>query len=138
MDLYAEHILDHFRSPRHKGEMEQATATHSELNPSCGDELTVQLKIDDGVITNILWDGTGCAISQAGMSMLAEEIIGKSVLEVNGMHGKIMLGFLGVPVGPRRMKCGLLALHTLKNALHLQHHEQLQGWPETMEGVAGQ
>ena len=79
MDLYAENILDHYRHPRGKNRLEKPTVTHNETNVSCGDSLTVDLIVDDGKITDIGWDGTGCAISQAGMSILTEELEGSTL-----------------------------------------------------------
>lgn len=132
MDLYAENILDHYRSPRGKRPLSQPDITHGEKNHSCGDAVTIQLKIQDGVIEEMGWEGTGCAISQAGMSMLAEELEKKPVADAEAMEAKQMLEMLGVPIGPRRMKCALLSLHTLKNALRASKGQPSQLWRETV------
>ena len=132
MDLYAENILEHYRHPLHKGKLSSPTVIHEEVNLSCGDALTVQLLIKDDRVQNIGWEGTGCAISQAAMSMLSEELSGKSVKEVEEMRKEDINNLLGVPIGPRRFKCAYLSLHTLKNALRKFRHEQSQGWVDTV------
>lgn len=131
MDLYAENILDHYKSPRGKGSLASPSVSHSEKNLSCGDALTLHLKLENGKIVEIGWEGDGCAISQAGMSMLAEELAGKTVEEALSLDARHMTGLLGVPVGPRRLKCALLALHTLKNTLRSAQGQPPQLWRET-------
>lgn len=141
MDLYAENILDHYRHPRGKSQNPESKIqngiTHSEDNPSCGDSLTIGIATENDIITGIGWDGTGCAISQAAMSMLAEELAGKTVEEIDAMTKTDMMEMLGVAIGPRRVKCALLALHTLKNTLRLSQGKTTQSWMETLE-VTGQ
>lgn len=133
MDLYADNILDHYKHPRHKGVgSEQWGVSHEEKNPSCGDKLTIQLKIDDDRITDLIWSGEGCAISQAGMSMLSETLIGKTTEDATSLLEEDIRTMLGVPISTRRLKCALLCLHTLKNSLHTYHQEPLQTWQETV------
>ena len=80
MDMYRELILDHARSPHHHGILNPANIDHEELNPLCGDRLRLTMNIDQNrIITDIAWDGEGCAISQASASMLGDEIIGKRI-----------------------------------------------------------
>ena len=136
MDIYAENILDHYRHPRGKITLDQPSATHTETNVSCGDTLTVQLMIKDGIVTEIGWSGEGCAISQAAMSLLSEEIMGKSEDELNALAKDNVYELLGVPIGPRRFKCALLGLHALKNTLHILHGEDVQGWRKTVGMIA--
>jgi nitrogen fixation NifU-like protein len=130
MDLYAENILDHYRHPRGKVKLASASAEHREANLSCGDEVGVQLRIDGDRIAEIGWDGTGCAISQAAMSILGEELVGKSLSDIEAMKPKEMYDLLGVPVGPRRSKCALLGLHAVKNAALKSQNKPTQGWNE--------
>lgn len=131
MDLYAENILDHYKHPRHTGHLSRAVS-HREENISCGDDLTIDLVIDDGVIADLKWRGEGCAISQAAMSLLSEELIGMSVADAEALKPDEVYSLLGVPIGPRRFKCALLGLHTLKNALRAAHGEPAQSWLETV------
>ena len=132
MNVYADHILDHYRSPRGRGDLQAATVTHEERNLSCGDALTLHIRIEDNVITQLAWTGNGCAISQAAMSMLTERLAGITIAQAAQMLPRDIFAMLGVPIGPRRLKCALLCLHTLKNALRQLHHEAVQSWLETM------
>ncbi len=142
MDIYADNILDHYKHPHHHGELADASITHAEHNPSCGDMITLHLRISDNPsatlragsnrITDIAWTGDGCAISQAGMSLLSDELIGKTVDEAAGIDADQMKTLLGVPVGTRRLKCALLGLHTLKNALLTYRGHPSQSWHETV------
>lgn len=133
MDIYAETIIDHYKHPHKKERLPSPTVSHAELNASCGDTLTLDLQIENGTVAKIGWTGEGCAISQATMSLLSEEIAGKSIEELEAWDAAKITGMLGVPVGARRMKCALLSLHTLKNALHTYRNEPAQGWQETVD-----
>ena len=84
------------------------------------------------MIRDVGWDGSGCAISQAAMSMLADDLGGKPETHIEQMTSKDILSILAVPVGPRRMKCAHLALHALKNALRKMRNESPQSWSETL------
>lgn len=136
MDLYAENILDHYRNPRNKKSKSESpqqpgirnpkletrnskpvAVSHTEENLSCGDSVTIYLTIADDHIADISWEGEGCAISQAAMSMLSEEIHGKSLDEVRTLKPQDIYTLLGVPIGPRRVKCALLSLLTVHNVL---------------------
>ncbi len=132
MDLYAENILDHYRHPRGKVSLQNPTIVHKEINPSCGDELTIELIINNGKVEQIGWSGDGCAISQAGMSMASEEWIGKNLEEIDQLKPTFMNDLLGVPVGPRRVKCALLALHTMKNAVRKAKGGKERSWTEML------
>jgi nitrogen fixation NifU-like protein len=132
MDLYTENILDHFRHPRFAGELKAATVRHKEENLSCGDELTVDLKIENRKIKALAWHGTGCAISQAAMSMFGEKLEGIPVKKAQSLKPENVLKLLGVKIGPRRMKCALLSLHAVKNAIHKHRKEPAQSWTETI------
>lgn len=133
MDVYAENILEHYRNPRGKQGLASPTVEHEEINLSCGDTLKLQLQIENGTLKSFGWDGTGCAISQAAMSLLAEDLEGKSMEELEALQKEDIYELLGVPVGPRRVKCALLCLHTLKNALRKAQSKQPQGWLDTVE-----
>lgn len=132
MDLYAENILDHFRHPRNFGPLLEATIDHEEWNHACGDSLHLWLQLNKGKITQVGWTGTGCAISQASMSILSEELPGMSVEEASNLTKEDIHKLLGVTIGPRRFKCSLMSLHTVKNALLKASGKPLQGWMETV------
>lgn len=134
MDLYADTILDHYRHPRKKLKLqkEQWKVMHQEENLSCGDVVKIGLRIEDDRISAIAWEGEGCAISQAAMSMLSEELIGKKMSDIQALSPNDILTLLGVPISPRRIKCALLCLHTLKNTMHFYRDEPSQSWQETV------
>ena len=112
--LYREAILDHYKHPRNKGHLDSPSISHFDHNPFCGDEITLELKIEDGVVVQAAFDGRGCAISQASASMMTEEIIGKSLDELKGWAKDDILDLLGIEIGPVRLKCALLPLKALK------------------------
>ena len=132
-DIYAENILEHYRNPHHKEDMKNPTVEHEEANHACGDIISVQIKLKDGGIEKIGWSGTGCAISQAGMSILSDELIGMKTEDVLKLKKNDVHIMLGIPIGPRRYKCALLCLHTVKNALRKTEELEPQGWLDTVE-----
>lgn len=117
MDLYAEEILDHYKHPRHFGHLEHPTLTYHDSNPFCGDEITLELKIEDDRVVDAAFSGHGCAISRASASMMTDEIIGKELGELKGWSKEEILDLLGIEVGPVRMKCALLPLKAMKAAV---------------------
>lgn len=123
-DLQMEYILDLYRNPKNYGTLENPDISHKEGNPSCGDEIRIDLKIKDGKIVDIKFSGKGCAISQAAASILTEKVKGKSVEEVKNFSKEDMLRAIGVQLSPIRLKCGLLALKVLKAGLY-----GIKGWP---------
>lgn len=132
MDIYAETILDHYKHPHHKGELKDASVTHMEHNPSCGDRISIALKMSNGTIEDIAWTGEGCAISQAAMSLLSDELKGMPAADAETIDEKAIRTLIGVDVGTRRLKCALLCLHTLINALRTHRGVAPQTWNETV------
>lgn len=126
-DLYDEHILDHFECPYHKGQLGCATCAHSERNPICGDQITLQLQVEGDRVKQAYFDGKGCAISQAAASMLCEHIEGKSLAELHGFQARDMLQLLKVQLTPSRQKCGLLGFKILKTLLYTMDHPPAGG-----------
>lgn len=133
MDIYAENIIDHYKHPHRKERLASPTVTHGETNVSCGDTLTLDLLIENDTIKNLGWTGEGCAISQAAVSILSDELIGKSLADIDALTADGIKTMLGVPIGSRRTKCALLCLHALKNAIHLYRNEPEQSWQETVD-----
>lgn len=123
--FYREAILDHYRHPRHKGHLQDADVHYQDHNPFCGDEITIELKVEDGVVVDAAFEGRGCAISQATASMLMEEVMGQSLEEVRKWDKEYVLELLGIEIGPVRLKCALLPLKALKAGAY-----GLEEWPE--------
>jgi nitrogen fixation protein NifU and related proteins len=112
--LYREAILDHYKHPRRKGHLDQPDIQYHDRNPLCGDDITIQLKVTDGMVVDAAFDGHGCAISQATASMLMEEVLGKSLDELKLFDKAYILDMLGIELGAVRLKCALLPLKVLK------------------------
>lgn len=120
MDLYSEIILDYFKNPRNNGPLANATISATELNPTCGDKITAHLKISpNNTIEKATYEGEGCAISQASVSMLTEILAGKTTNEIKNMDNNEIYELLGVPISPGRVKCALLGLVAFKKAIIL-------------------
>ena len=124
MNIYEEDILDHYENPSNYGTLEHPDISYEEDNPLCGDLIRMDLKVEDGIITDLRFCGHGCTISLAAASMLTEEIKGKPLEEVKQLNKDDILDMLGIPLGPVRLKCGLLALKVLKAGAY-----GLKGWP---------
>jgi nitrogen fixation NifU-like protein len=129
-DLYREHILDHYKNPRNHGTIDDADVSAEGVNPLCGDQLAIDLKIaDDGRIEDIKFHGRGCSISQAATSMLTELVEGHTVDEAAALTKDDILQELGIPLSPVRLKCALLGLGTLRLALNRHSGTALpDGW----------
>ena len=115
-DFYRDYILDHYRSPRNFGHLDRVDATAEDLNPLCGDTITMELQVDDGKVSDVRFSGKGCAISQASASMLTEEIKGMKLEDVARLSKDIVLENVGIGISPTRMKCAMLGLRVLKSA----------------------
>jgi nitrogen fixation protein NifU and related proteins len=116
-DLYRDYILEHYRRPHNFGVIDAPTASYEGSNPLCGDRITLQLGIRDGVVDRVGFTGRGCAISQASASLLTDEIKGKPVTEVVAIDSEHVLDLLGIEISPARMKCATLSLDTLQHAM---------------------
>ncbi len=117
MDLYSENILDHYQHPHNKGEIGDRTVRVFENNPLCGDTIQMDLKIKGDKIEEIAFIGNGCAISQAAVSLLSDEIKGKKISVLKKMKTQKVYDLLQVPISPGRVKCALLGYATLQTAL---------------------
>ncbi len=116
-DLYRDYILEHYRRPHNFGVLETPSATFEGANPLCGDRITMQLQVEDGVVTGVGFTGRGCAISQASASLLTDEIKGKPVTEVADFAASDLLDLLGIEISPARLKCAMLSFESLQHLL---------------------
>ena len=132
--LYQEIILDHYRNPHHKGLRDGDVEVHH-VNPTCGDEVTLRVKVQDGVVQDVSYDGAGCSISQASTSVMTDLVIGTDVDEALEVHEAFLalmqsrgqlepdedvledgIAFAGVSRYPARVKCALLGWMAWKDA----------------------
>ena len=131
-ELYQEVIVDHSKRPRNFRLLPHATNHAEGFNPLCGDRIALQIAVNDGVIKDAAFQGSGCAISTASASLMTESVKGKSRAEIEAMFGKFhamvtgrggpdglgtLEAFAGVSEFPVRVKCASLAWHTLRAAL---------------------
>lgn len=118
MHIYHDQLMDHYHHPRHAGVVTAPTFATRQYNPSCGDLISLTGTIVDGRLTHIAFQGKGCVISQAAASMLCEYAHNKSVQELaTAVDADLMLSLVGIPLGPTRMRCALLVMQALKDAL---------------------
>lgn len=133
-ELYQQVILDHNRKPRNFRKLERANRTAEGYNPLCGDQVRVYLEVDGGLIRDIAFEGSGCAISKAAASMMTASLKGKTVAEAEQLFGRFhemltasgngaaadlgkLAVFSGVCEFPSRIKCATLPWHTVRAAL---------------------
>jgi nitrogen fixation NifU-like protein len=135
-ELYQEVVMDHNRRPRNFKRPEHVNRTAEGFNPLCGDQINIYLNVEDGVVTDVGFDGAGCAISKASTSMMTESVKGKTTAEAeeifsaframvtgkaDGASDSELLGDLevlqGVSQYPTRIKCATLSWHALRAAL---------------------
>lgn len=116
-DLYGEQILDHWRRSPHRGALSRPDAAAEGMNPLCGDQVRLELALCDGRIAAVKFSGEGCVISQAAASLLAGLLEGRTVAEARAFDRGALLAELGVPLSPARLKCALLSLAVLREAL---------------------
>ena len=113
--IYREQIIDLYENPLNFGRAESADFVYEEDNPLCGDVIEISVRLDDqNRIADVMWQGHGCAISQASASLLTEEIRGKTMDEVKAFTKEQLLDLLGIQLSMTRIKCALLSLKVLK------------------------
>jgi nitrogen fixation NifU-like protein len=114
-DLYREVIIEHYKNPGYRGELDPHDISFEDENPLCGDHIRIDVRLDEqGRVKEAAFSGHGCAISQASADLLLEDIIGKTVEEVKELNKQNVLDLLGIELGPVRLKCALLPLKVLK------------------------
>jgi nitrogen fixation protein NifU and related proteins len=137
--MYREIIVDHYKHPQHRGLLDDFDAEIHHVNPTCGDEVTLRLRVADGTVKDVGWVGEGCSISQASTSVMSELVVGRPVDETLAMQEKFLrlmqsqgqaelsdeeadelgdaVAFEGVSKYPARVKCALLGWMAMKGAV---------------------
>ncbi len=115
--LYKDHLLDHYRYPRNAGILVDANCSALQENPACGDVVSITGCIKQGSMQEVKFAARGCVICVAGASLLSDQILGLTVSQMNVFDAQTMTTLLGIPLGPTRLKCALLPLYTLHEAL---------------------
>ena len=134
-NLYRDFILEHYRNPHNRGVLQPHDLHFADSNPTCGDELSMTIQLDDAKqhVADVAHDGRGCAISQASASILTDELRGMSLDELREMDPREVVENLGVPIGPARLKCALLSYKVLQGAVIGAEAR----WPDEAEVLAG-
>ena len=118
-DLYRELIIDRYKNPHFRGSLDPHDISFEDDNPLCGDHIRIDLRINgDNRVSEVAFDGHGCAISQATADLLAESVVGKSLEDVKKINKQDILDMLGIELGPVRLKCALLSLKVLKAGVY--------------------
>jgi len=118
-DFYRELIIERYKTPHYRGVLDPNDFSYEDDNPSCGDHIQIDVRLDEnGVVTEALFSGEGCAISQASADLLVESIIGKNIEEIKALGKEDVLDNLGIELGPVRLKCALLPLKVLKAGIY--------------------
>ena len=118
-DLYREIIIDRYKNPLYRGTLDPHDISFEDDNPLCGDKIRIELRIDgDERVTEAVFDGHGCAISQASADLLLESVHGKTLEEIKAMSKDDILELLGIELGPVRLKCALLSLKVIKAGVY--------------------
>ncbi len=125
LDMYAEELIENYEHPRNKGSIDNPSSTMHEENVSCGDKITVYLKIEDRKIKDVKFDGIGCVISMGTSSILTGELKGKSLSEVEAYGRDKLLKLINVDPGPVRMHCATLSLRAIRKAALGYEHKPI-------------
>lgn len=123
-----EYIIEHYKNPSNKGIITNPTVHNQELNHSCGDILHIYLDIDNDKIINIKWEGAGCSISQACMSILSEKVINMNICDIKKIYN--IKDILKIDISNRRTKCANLSLLCLHNCINIYKGENIIGFNE--------
>jgi nitrogen fixation NifU-like protein len=118
-DLYRELIIDRYKNPQYRGHLDPHQIAFEDDNPLCGDHIRVELQVDENnIVQAAVFDGHGCAISQAAADLLMEKVEGQTLEEIRTYTRDDLLDLLGIELGPVRLKCALLSLKVLKAGVY--------------------
>jgi len=116
--------MEHYKNPQNRGKMDDAQVEVTENNPLCGDVISMQLKVEDGKIEDVKFDGSACAVTVASSSLLTETLKGKSLEEAKKMSKEELLDLLGVELTTSRVKCASLPLEALHNLIQMYESKE--------------
>ncbi len=118
-DFYRELIIERYKTPHFRGVLDPNDISYEDDNPACGDHIQIDIRLDENqIVTDAMFSGEGCAISQASADLLLESIIGKNLDQVKQLTKEDILEMLGIELGPVRLKCALLPLKVLKAGVY--------------------
>lgn len=117
MDVYSSIIYDHYKNPRHLKVISSPDLESERLNPSCGDSIKFQAKVQHGRIADIGFTAQGCVISRAAASLLSEYALDKRLSEIQELNAEAIKNLIKIELGPVRLKCALLPLQVLQEAI---------------------
>jgi len=128
--MFTDIIQYAYRYPAHRGEISDPTHAAEDENPLCGDELSIQLRVEDGAIREAAFEGRGCVISQAAAELLLERVTDLPATDVDSLSQVEVLEEMGLPsISPARLKCALLSLEVLRQALRRDTDRSATGLP---------
>jgi nitrogen fixation protein NifU and related proteins len=117
MSVYSGVVMEHFRNPRNYGRLEKYDFTTGDQNPSCGDSIVIDGRVENGKVVALGFESHGCAVNKAAASLVTEAVIGKTLDEILAMDKDFILKLLGIDLGPNRIKCALLGLMALQQGV---------------------
>ena len=123
IEMYREHILEHYKSPQNFGTLDGPDIDYREDNPLCGDDIEIMIRLDADRVGDIRFRGQGCAISQASASLLTESVKGLSLAELKALDKDKVLELLAIPISPVRLKCALLPLAVIQGGVKVYEAE---------------
>ena len=116
-DIYSENIMDHYRDPQNSGTLKNPDVKFHDSNPLCGDEINIEIKIENNKLKDVKSSCQGCAISKASSSIVSEKVIGKDIKDIMKLEKKFVLDLLKIPLNPMRIKCAMLFLRALQKSI---------------------
>ena len=116
-DIYSENIMDHYRDPQNSGTLKNPDVKFHDSNPLCGDEINIEIKIENNKLKDVKSSCQGCAISKASSSIVSEKVIGKDIKDIMKLEKEFVLDLLKIPLNPMRIKCAMLFLRALQKSI---------------------
>lgn len=115
--MYQEELLEHYKYPKYKKEITKPDFSAGHATPSCGDRISIEGKIENDIVVDVGFSGSGCVVSQATASMLLDKCVGQQIDDLMKLTKNDIITLVGMPLGPNRLKCALLSLEVLQAGL---------------------